>query len=276
MKLGISSLGHLVNHAVKAKFKDLNELLLMATKSALEYSEKKKLKVCEIILDPPKIIDTKHKKEFIELCNTFSIEKQIHGNFIDVSLCSFNDWISNSTVESYIENARICTEVGAKVLTIHPGPVDLPISSLKSQNKKILVNAVNKLLDATEDLGVSICIENMPKVSGFFLNVQEIEEFFRNLNRDDLFFTYDTSHLWTNDGDVSLLWEKFYDIIKNVHIVENTNKDTDNHPQLGIGKVNFKEIFRIIKSYNYSGALIIELFSSTALRNSMSFIKQFL
>ncbi len=276
MKLGISSLGHLVYNAVRQKFTDLNDLLLKATESSLEYCEKKNLKVCEIVLDPPNIIEDERIKDFIELCGTYSIEKQIHANFIDVSLCSFNPWISNATVESYIKNARVCAEIGAKIMTIHPGPVDLPIDSLKKHNTTILINAVIKLLDAAEDLGVNICIENMPKDAGLFLNVNEIEEFFSMLNRDDLFFTYDTSHFWTNDGNVDLLWDKFHKRIKNVHVVENNDKETDKHPQLGLGTVNFEEIFKIIKSHDYSGALIIEVFSSTALRNSINFIKQFL
>ncbi|MHA1488130.1 MAG: sugar phosphate isomerase/epimerase family protein [Promethearchaeota archaeon] len=272
MKLGISSLGHLVSIALKAKYKNFNELLMQSAEECLKYSEKKGLKVCEIIIDPPMIIKTENRKRFIDLCNSYSIEKQIHSNFVDVSLCSFNPWISKGTLDSYIENAKICEEIGAKIMTIHPGVSNLPVPSLKEGNTKILIKRVNELLDAVADFDVTICIENMPKETGMLLTQKEMEAFFSAVNRNDLFFTYDTSHLWTNDGDVESLWAKFHKIIKNVHFAENMNKETDTHPQIGVGKVNFQEIINIIKKYEYNGAMIIELLSSTSLRNSIKYI----
>ncbi len=276
LKLGISSLGYLVNLGIKAKFKDLTELLMQATESSLKYSEKQGFKVCEIILEPPVLMKKEDRKNFIDLCNSFSIEKQLHGNFIDVSLCSFNPWLSKATIEAYVDNAKICEEIGAKIMTIHPGVANLPVPAIKMHNKIQLAKSVNELLDATADLDVTICIENMPKDAGMLLTLPEIEELFSKVNRDDLFLTYDTSHFWTNDGDVQVLWNKYHDVIKNVHIVDNFDKETDTHPQIGMGKVNFLEIMNIIKKYDYKGALIIEVFSSTTLRNSVNHIKNFL
>ena len=114
MKLGISSLGHLVNLGIKGKYKNLTEYLMQATEASLKYAKKYGFEVCEIILDPPTIAKREDRERFINLCNSYSIEKQIHGNFIDVSLCSFNHWISEATVESYIESARICEEIEAE------------------------------------------------------------------------------------------------------------------------------------------------------------------
>ena len=276
LKLGISSLGHLVSIAMKAKYKNFNELLMQSAEECLKYSEKKGLKVCEIILDPPMIIKTENRKRFIDLCNSYSIEKQIHSNFIDVSLCSFNPWISRGTLDSYVENAKICEEIGAKIMTIHPGVSNLPVASLKEGNTKILIKRVTELLDAVADLDVTICIENMPKETGMLLTQKELEDFFSAVNREDLFLTYDTSHFRTIDGDVESLWEKFHKIIKNVHLAENINKEKDTHPQIGVGKVNFREIINIIKKCEYNGAMIIELLSSTSLRNSIKYIKDLL
>ena len=72
------------------------------------------------------------------------------------------------------------------------------------------------------------------------------------------------------------LWNKLHKIIKNVHIVDNFSKTSDTHPPLGSGKVNFPEIFEVIKSYNYQGPLIIELSSAKDLSQSLAFITKFL
>ena len=71
------------------------------------------------------------------------------------------------------------------------------------------------------------------------------------------------------------LWSKFHNSIKNVHIVDNFSKITDTHPPLGTGKIDFKEIFDVIKKYNYKGPLIIEL-SDASLNQSINFINKFL
>ena len=64
--------------------------------------------------------------------------------------------------------------------------------------------------------------------------------------------------------------------IKNIHLVDNISKLTDTHPPLGTGKVDFKEIFDVIKKYNYNGPLIIELSDAKSLNQSINFINKFL
>jgi sugar phosphate isomerase/epimerase len=276
LKLGISSLGHLVDNTIAGKYEPLIDLLIDSTEACLKFSEENGINICEIILDPPEISTHKNKKRFIDLCNSFSIQKQIHGPFLDISMCSHNLMISKASVESYIEAAKICVEIGADILTIHPGVVKVPIDSIRTYNEKQLARSVNELLDATVNLVVSVCIENVPKDTGILLNQKEIEEFFSALNREDLFFTYDTSHFWTNEGDVDFLWKKFQKRIKNVHLAENFDRETDMHPPLGTGKVDFRRIFEIARKYEYDGAMVIETYSAKDLPQSLEFIDHLL
>ena len=43
MKLGISSFGHLVDKALRGKYKTTNELLITSTEAALNFAEKNNL-----------------------------------------------------------------------------------------------------------------------------------------------------------------------------------------------------------------------------------------
>jgi len=216
-------------------------------------------------------------KEFIDLCNSFSnIKKQVHGPFLDLCLCSHNEFISKASVEAYVESAKMCKEINAKILTIHPGLANSLVKSFHRYNKKRLVEAINDLLDLVKNMDVMICLENMPKKVNLFLKTDEIKEFFANLNRDDIFMTWDTSHSWTCDVDIEIFWKNFNKIIKNVHLVDNYDKEKDNHPALGSGKVNFNEIFKILNEYNYNEALIVELSSAKDLPQSIEFIQKFL
>jgi sugar phosphate isomerase/epimerase len=278
MELGISTLGHNIEYGIinKSKYKDLTDLFLDSTEACLKLSEDQGFNVCEIIIESPDIFKNEIRRNFIELCDSFKIKKQVHGPFIDMGLCSHNNLISIASIEAYVKAAELSKEIGAKIFTIHPGVANFLINSIHGYNKKQLIKAVKLLLDELTDLNLTICIENMPKNANILLTEKEIVSFFSDVNRDDLFFTYDTSHAWTNEVNVSKLWEGLDDRIKNIHIVENFEQNSDTHPRLGSGKINFQEIFNIIKSHEYLGSLIIELSSASESLPSIEFIKQFL
>ena len=161
-------------------------------------------------------------------------------------------------------------------MTIHPGLANFMIESIREYNKIQLAKAMEALLDFTKNLNLTICLENMPKNMNIMLDENNIYEILRNINRTDLFLTYDTSHFYTNNGNVEDLWEKCHNIIKSVHLVDNFTKENDTHPPLGSGKIKFKEILEIISSYDYRGALIIELSSNKKLQESIDYINRFL
>lgn len=277
MKLGISSLGHLVDKALRGKSKMMIDLLITSTEACFKFAEKNNIKDVEVILDPPEIYTSEYKKRFIDLCNSYSsINKQIHAPFTDLSMCSFNINISRASVKSCVDAAEICEEIGAKVLVVHPGIGHFLINTIREHNKKQLIRAVNELLDATAKFDVFICIENMPQDAHMLGNEIDIEEFLTNLNRDDIFLTFDTSHAWTCDMNNELYWEKFHKFVKNIHLADNANKETDLHPALGSGKIDFQQILNIVKKYKYEGLLVVEIITGRALRKSIEHIRQFL
>jgi sugar phosphate isomerase/epimerase len=229
------------------------------------------------MLEPPYVYTSEHKKNFIELCNSYSaITKQMHGTLTDLSICSFNEHISKASVKSYIDAAEICEEIGAKILTVHPGNGHYLVSAIRKYNNKQLIKAVNELLDATTNLDVAICIENMTQDTYMLGNENEIDEFLSKLNRDGIFLTFDTAHAWECNINFESYWEKFHNYVRNIHLAEIGEGEQDLHPPLGTGKVNFQEFFSLVKKYKYNGSMIIEIVTGRALRRSIDYLRQFL
>ncbi|MBY9006623.1 MAG: sugar phosphate isomerase/epimerase [Candidatus Lokiarchaeota archaeon] len=276
MKLGISSLGYLINYGKNNSYNSLAELILNSTRNCLNDAERYNLDVCEIVFEPPIMISEEFRNSFIELCNSYSIEKQIHGPFVDISLCSLNTDICKASVNSYIESAKLAQEIGVKIITIHPGFGNFLIEPIRIYNQEILKKNILSLLDSTKEINISFCLENMPKMLYIFLNTDEIKEFFLAVNNDNLYMTYDTSHFWTCDGNLSNLWRYLHKRIKNIHLVENFDRENDPHPQLGCGEINFDEIFNFLKKYHYNDSLIIELSNSDDILKSIDFVKRYL
>lgn len=276
MELGISTLGHIIEMGLNSKFKNLFELLLKASEECLNFAENSGINIIELVIDPPDVFNHENRQKFIDLVDSYSLEKQVHGPFIDMNLCSHNNDISKASIDSYIETINLCNEISVKMMTIHPGIANFLIPTIREFNKAQLKIAILRLLDNVINEKFMICLENMPQNTHIMTDNKNIEEIFSIIDRKDLFLTYDTSHFYTCDGDVQHLWLKFHNSIKNVHLVDNFSKLTDTHPPLGTGKIDFKEIFDVITMYNYDGPLIIELSDAKSLNQSINFINKFL
>jgi sugar phosphate isomerase/epimerase len=276
MELGISSLGNIIDSGLNNKYTSIFNMYYHSTEECLKFAEENEISIVELVLDPQNIFTDTNRQEFIELLNSYPIKKQVHGPFIDVNLCSHNDIISKASTEAYIETAKFCKEINVDVMTIHPGLANFLLKFIRDYNSIQLGRAINSLLDFTIDLNLTICLENMPKNTHIMLDQNNIADIVNSIGRRDLFLTYDTSHFYTNDGDVNFLWEQHHKMIKNVHLVENFTTDSDTHPPLGSGKIDFKRIIETIRNYQYKGALIIELSSNEDLSNSIDYINKFM
>lgn len=277
MELGISSLGYIIDLGLTKNFENLFDLIYNASELCLNFAEENDIKICELVLDPPEVFFGNGRKKFIDLCNSYpKIKKQVHGPFLDLCLCSHNSFISAATVKMYVESAVICNEINAKILTIHPGLGHYLVKKLHRFNIQRLVEASKEVLNDSANMDITICIENMPKNVKIFLTINDFESYFKELNSNDMFLTWDTSHSWTCDVDVDELWKKFKKIIKNIHLVDNNDKETDFHPALGSGKVDFTKILNVVQNYNYNGALVVELSSAKELPKSLNFIKKYI
>jgi sugar phosphate isomerase/epimerase len=276
VELGISSLGNIIDYGLSSEYNDITNMLYHATEECLKFAEENDIKIVEIVVDPQDIYSEVKREEFIDLVNSYSLKKQVHGPFIDVNLCSHNNLISQASIDAYKTTAKLCRRINVDLMTIHPGLANFLLESLRGFNRIQLSRALKKLLDCTKNLNLTVCLENMTKNTRIMLDQDNIAQIFESIGRPDLFLTYDTSHFYTNNGNVDILWERFHKIIKNVHLVENYTDDSDTHPSLGSGKINFKAILETIRSYHYNGALIIELSSNIDIKASIDFITKLL
>jgi sugar phosphate isomerase/epimerase len=230
----------------------------------------------ELVIEPTRILKKENYHKLVDLVKSYSLKIQIHGPFIDMNLCSYNKNISQASVQSYLDAIELCYELNSKMITIHPGYANFLLKSIRSFNTQQLKENIIILLGLSNRFKIDLCLENMPENANIMTDHENITNVYKIINREDLYFTYDTSHYFMSNGNVEQLWKIFSNKIRNIHIVDSFDKKSDKHPELGIGIINFKEIFEVIKSYNYNGPLIIELSSSKSLSKSINFINKFL
>jgi len=274
MELGLGSIAFIYDSINNGEFNNSDDLLLHSIERTFDFAERNNIRICELILDPPEIILNENRQKFIELCKSYpSIKKQFHAPYAYLSLCTHNPWILKATLECYVKSAEICREIGAQVLTIHPGNAKFLHHSYNGIKNR-LIDSMVKLLEKIKDLNLITCLENMPQMAGFFLQHEEIDKFFSKINRNDIYFAWDTGHTYSCKDHLDLIWEKLHTRMKNIHLVEYFENALDIHPTLGKGKVDFDKIFELTDQYNYKGALVMELHKVEDLPESIEFIRK--
>lgn len=276
MKLGISSLSHIISSGSRFQGKSLHKILIEATRTCLEFSEALQLDVCELVIDPVTTLETEKKTEFIEVCKEFAIPIQIHAALIDVSLCSNNKEISDATLNTFKNNIDIAKALDATAITIHPGVASIPIPVFKANNYSTLLFQLKELLTYSKGMGVKICLENMDPKAGLCRNAHELLKLNQDIGDPNLWFTYDTSHLWMNSCEYSNFIETLHLYFGNVHLADNVDKKFDKHPCIGLGNVPFPEILDSLRNHNYSNSLVIELMDVSGLEKSVEYVRKIL
>jgi sugar phosphate isomerase/epimerase len=276
MELGLGSIAFIYDSIKNSRYNQSDELLLYSIDRTFEFAEENDIKICELILDPPELLINGNRHKFIDLCDSYpSIKKQFHAPYAYLSLCTHNPWILDATLECYIKSAEICEEIGAQVLTLHPGNAEFLHHSYNGINNP-LIDSINKLLEEIEDLKLITCLENMPQMAGFFLIHNEIDKLFTKINRNDIYFAWDTGHTYSCKDHLELIWEKLHTRMKNIHLVDYFDNSSDLHPMLGRGTVDFDKIFELADQYNYKGALVIELHNVEDLPESLEFMRNYI
>lgn len=139
-----------------------------------------------------------------------------------------------------------CNKIGIKI-------IEIPLvdnSSLKSeQNKKELVENLERILPEIQDLGIIISLETDLPPNQFI----ELLNRFKNIS---VYANYDTGNSASLGFNVNEELKILKNKIKNIHL-----KDRILHGKtvsFGSGDTNFEDFFKMLKVIKYSGDLIIQ------------------
>ena len=97
---------------------------------------------------------------------------------------------------------------------------------------------------------MNVMIENMPQDNELGYSPYEIKEIIDKVNLDNLKFILDTGHAhvssYSNIEYIEVLKDKLY----HMHFSDN-NGSTDQHKRIGLGNIDFVEIFKKLHEINY-------------------------
>ncbi len=232
-----------------------------------------KVNIIELALDKVNFLDGETEKELLlkasKLTSAFGSEFTIHAPHSDSNIerirvdFSTNDKRNIAVMEMVF---RIAAKIGTRYIVVHPG-------NLNESRKCLNLNVLNlvHLSSLAEEYGVILLLENLfdrERRNKIGVLPGEILYIIEAVNSDNLKINLDIGHAFIVSNTYGLSLDDYFELgeyINQLHLHDNFGilepeeaRFGDRHLPLGLGKINFSEVFKNIPKTNARN-LILEL-----------------
>jgi sugar phosphate isomerase/epimerase len=237
----------------------------------------REVEIIELDLDRVDFLDKQIEEEILlkaaYLASSFGTKFTIHAPHIDskIKRIKIDFSVSNGKNFAVMEKVMdIASKIGAEYVVVHPGSQS---SSKKCLNLNIL-NLIN-LCPLAKEHGVTLLLENLfdrdggNKVGVFPWEIARIIEI---VDSEHLKVNLDIGHAFIASNAYGLSLEDYFELgeyIYQMHLHDNFGIPEseaamfgDRHLPLGLGKINFGEVFKNIQKTDARN-LVLELKNST-------------
>ena len=211
------------------------------------------------------------------LAKRLGLPVYVHSVANGVNVAWTNSRMRKESLRQIKEAIEFTYDVGAELLTVHPGWKDLFGYRYPDEAYALAIEGHRELAEAASAYGIRLGIENMPPFwLSFGTDPKEIKAMIQAVNRENLGLTLDVGHanmLGANaiEEFVSTLNDK----ILLIHIHDNDGK-RDQHQVIGEGTIDFHKLISLLVQAGINAPLCIESYSLDDLVKSKQNLEQFL
>jgi len=229
----------------------------------LEFLEEKNVDYCEIINEYP------YHKIDDGLLDSYQVKLTVHSPLSDINLASHNQLIRNSSITAVKRSMDRAVEWNADLVVVHPGSMPIMGKKISDSILKYNLESLVECADYAQDLGIYMCVENMPVIEG--LLYQDLNELNSLLEEIEVYMTLDVGHAHNSGFSSSQMFD--YPLIKHVHLSDNDGT-FDQHNALGTGNIDFNSIFKNMAEAQYDGIVMVEVKDPQDVIQSLTFIEK--
>ena len=225
----------------------------------------------EIMCDQPHLYPLEWpEQEILRLKDTLSRLKLKVTNLNSFTLYAVGDVILPSWIDADPQQRKIridhtvdclhlSAQLGCNNISIPPGGRAglMP----EQEAMKLFKKGLEQVLPVAEDAGVRLLIEPEPLL--LIENTSQIASFVSDMSSDNLGINFDIGHFFCAEENPAKAFEKLFPWIGHVHIEDIAADRTHNHLIPGLGAINFKEVFAVMKQLQYDGDISLELYPYT-------------
>lgn len=165
------------------------------------------------------------------------------------------DDIRRATILEFEKSTKILSLLGGECINIHlAGPIfRLLEKNFIKYDLKNEILTLKAMIKVADKYNVKLMAENVPD-----LKFDETYKIFKEIPK--LYLHLDIGHA-NITNDINLYFKKLSNRLVHMHIHDNHGKE-DEHLSLGNGNINWKNIIRLIKAYNYNDTITLEIFTN--------------
>lgn len=194
-------------------------------------------------------------KKIIKLLKTYNLEIIGHTCYY-LQFASPIKRVREAAIEELKSYIDVFSKLGVKMVNIHTDE-NYPSFFNKRELAKRNAEGLNKLATHAKPYGIQIMLEHNPnKLLGKPEDIKMILD-----QASEVGFHFDVGHGFIEMGNyIEEYLTAFKDKLCHVHVSDNEGK-IDDHLPLGAGKINWKQIIKLLKKYNYDNTITLEVFS---------------
>ena len=195
---------------------------------------------------------------------------QVHAPICDWNIAAMSDRLRESSIQETEETIAAASEMGAGLVTVHPGLASMAVPGLEERAVVRAKDAAKMIDRSSKEHGITVAMENMPELQ-FFLG-RSASQLAEIIDGTDLSVCFDIGHANTA-GQIDDMIDLLGDRIANIHIHDNHGQ-RDEHLTIGDGCIDFRHVIR--RMGGYQGNWIIESKSLESAVQSFSLLKSML
>jgi sugar phosphate isomerase/epimerase len=250
MKIGVSTLA--------LHPRPLEDIMMFLEDLDVEY--------CEIINEYP------YNSIEGDLIDSYNLKISVHAPLSDINIASHNQAIRRSSVAQTKNAMDLANRVDSEVVVVHPGHISILGRKFEDKIAQYNLDSLRECSDYAQDLGVKMCVENMPDFEGLlYKDLKELEELVLDL---DTYITLDVGHAHNLNFKVEDMLKPSR--IEHIHLHDNDGS-LDNHNAVGKQNngqgINFPSLFKGLKKIGYKGILVVEVEQPHEVGESLDYLK---
>ncbi|WP_224333174.1 sugar phosphate isomerase/epimerase family protein [Haloprofundus halobius] len=199
------------------------------------------------------------REAFVAAVDDAGVDVLVHLPFVDLDLGTPRDGVRDAALDEHRACLDAAAELGTEKAVLHASThATYPEWDAETTHPRML-DAIRRLDDHGRDVGVEVCVENLPSVSF------TVHEFDRVFAETDASMTFDTGHARVDgmDAEASAAFlDDHRERVSHVH-VNDARGASDEHVPTGSGTTDFETILAPLRE-NWGGTVSAEVYTFDA------------
>ena len=216
----------------------------------------------ELAMDPPEATPEKvreRKEEILRILKQYGMGLVVHLPTF-VSTADLSQRLREASLREIFAAMDVGIVLGVRKMVLHPGYVTGMAVFVRERAKLHALESLQRIYERACELGVTLCLENLPPRTSFCDDLDDFAELFSRF--PELKLTLDTGHAnlaTRGKGSIAFL-TKLGERLGHLHFNDNLGKE-DTHLPVGAGTIEFEDIIQEIVRIGYDDTLTVEVFS---------------